>query len=107
MGKPKLFDTLLTKSWLISFNSADLHCLLVSIIFNVIETKPIIFQTEEVMADTKEQQMSASTEGEEISPQQLEEVVGGSGKPPSGDSNPGDLTNPTVDTSDIINPQPS
>ncbi|MBD2462688.1 hypothetical protein H6G89_16735 [Oscillatoria sp. FACHB-1407] len=44
-----------------------------------------------------------SVKQEELSEDQLKAVAGGV-RPPSGDSNPSDLNNPTVDTSDIINP---
>lgn len=41
---------------------------------------------------------------EELSADQLKKVAGGAGRPPSGDANPSDLGNSTVDTSDIIDP---
>lgn len=55
---------------------------------------------EEMPADDKQSQ-------EELSDQELKGATGGVGRPPSGDANPSDLTNSTVDTSDIINPHPS
>jgi hypothetical protein len=42
-------------------------------------------------------------ESEELSDAQLEGVAGGA-KPPSGDANPSDLFNQTVDTSEVIKP---
>lgn len=41
---------------------------------------------------------------DELSDEQLKKVAGGAGYPPSGDANPSDLGNSTVDTSDIIDP---
>ncbi len=40
---------------------------------------------------------------EELSDEQLKNVAGGV-RPPSGDANPSDLSNSTVDTSEIIDP---
>lgn len=56
-------------------------------------------QTQAQKASIKEDQSQA-----ELSDEQLKEVAGGTGRPPSGDSNPSDLGNSTVDTSDVINP---
>jgi len=52
-------------------------------------------------------QINANTdpqESQELSDDQLQEVAGGTQRPPSGDLNPSDLTNPTVDTSEVIDP---
>ncbi|MBD2463071.1 hypothetical protein H6G89_18710 [Oscillatoria sp. FACHB-1407] len=54
------------------------------------------------MAEKKEEQQIPASE--ELSDQQLNSVAGGTSRPPSGDLNPSDLNNPTVDTSDVINP---
>jgi len=54
--------------------------------------------------DTSKQQSVDQDQNEELSDEQLKGVAGGVGRPPSGDLNPSDLSNPTVDTSDIINP---
>jgi hypothetical protein len=48
---------------------------------------------------------SADSIKEELSDEQLKAVAGGV-RPPSGDSNPSDLKNPTVDTSQVVNPHP-
>jgi len=44
-----------------------------------------------------------SEESEELSDDQLAAVAGGA-NPPSGDLNPSDVFNQTVDTSEVINP---
>ncbi|MDX2213497.1 MAG: hypothetical protein SFY66_09430 [Oculatellaceae cyanobacterium bins.114] len=56
------------------------------------------------MTEDKATQKSAGEPSEELSDEQLKGVAGGAGRPPSGDLNPSDLTNPTVDTSEVINP---
>jgi hypothetical protein len=57
------------------------------------------------MTDDKSKQAPATDKDEEISDENLKKVAGGTGRPPSGDANPSDLGNSTVDTSDIIDPQ--
>ncbi|NEQ25994.1 MAG: hypothetical protein F6K28_44475 [Microcoleus sp. SIO2G3] len=55
------------------------------------------------MADQDKTQKKADDQ-EELSADQLKNVAGGAGRPPSGDANPSDLSNSTVDTSDIVDP---
>lgn len=55
------------------------------------------------MAEQKKEQKSVSNEPEKLSDEQLKEVAGGV-RPPSGDSNPSDLSNRTINTDDIIDP---
>lgn len=52
----------------------------------------------------KKDQASVSDEQESLSDEQLKGVAGGV-RPPSGDSNPSDLSNRTIDTDDIIAPR--
>jgi hypothetical protein len=53
----------------------------------------------------KTQQKSVDLQNQdELSDEQLKGVAGGVGRPPSGDANPSDLDNATVNTSDVINP---
>lgn len=62
---------------------------------------------DQVKAMAKEASTENVQEQEELSDDQLKSAAGGVGKPPSGDANPSDLDNDTVDTSGIINPHPS
>ena len=61
---------------------------------------------DQVNAMAKEASAENSQEQEELSDDQLKSAAGGVGQPPSGDANPSDLTNSTVDANDIINPHP-
>lgn len=52
----------------------------------------------------KKEKVSVSSEQDELSDEQLKGVAGGV-RPPSGDSNPSDLGNRTVNADDIIDPK--
>ena len=50
------------------------------------------------------EQVAVSNEQDELSDEQLKGVAGGV-RPPSGDSNPSDLFNHTVNTDEVISPE--
>ena len=69
--------------------------------------------TKPVESELSDEQLDKVAGGEdnfptnpELSDSILEGVAGGVSRPPSGDSNPADLTNTTVGTGDVINPTP-